>query len=61
MQGVERPQPNTSLNTTVPVAFDGKTVATKVMGWPLFDGFGVDDRTVVVLPLSVMGEDTLPP
>ncbi len=38
-------------NSTVPVAAEGETVAVKVTVCPLFDGFGLEARVVVVLVL----------
>lgn len=43
-----------SKNVTVPVAVGGETVAATATAWPYVDGFGVDDRAVVVLVLPTV-------
>ena len=60
--GVERPHVgvhNPANNPTVPVALAGKTVAVKFIGWPEMAGFGLEAR-VVLVPVSVMGNELLP-
>ena len=51
-----------SRNCTVPVAFDGETVAVNMTLWPYVDGFRLDDTLVVVecgLTVCVSGADVL--
>ena len=59
--GVELPHVgvhNPANNSTVPVALEGKTVAVKVIGCPVMEGFGLDVR-VVLVPVTVTGNELL--
>jgi len=60
--GVELPHVgvhNPANNSTVPVAVEGETVAVKFIACPEIEGFGLDVR-VVLVPVTVMGDELLP-